>query len=597
MLDIANIIASGKHFRVELKKAAGGLPDSLWESYSAFANSDGGVIILGISEVGEQLEISGVTAAKKKIKSIWDLLNNRKKVNVNILSERHIYAQQFEGKEIIVIEVPRADRRDRPVYINNDLLGGAYRRNAEGDYRCSAFEVKSMLRDQSDIPADSSVIDELNLSDLDTDSIVGYRNHFAVLKPTHVWNRLDTDSFLQKTGAARRSEAGQLKPTLAGLLMFGTEDVITQILPDYFLDYREIYDSERWSDRVVSNLGEWSGNIFDFFFKIVNRLTSDIKIPFRLRNGIERASDTPIHVALREALANAVIHADYHGRMGIVVEKRRNQITISNPGIFRPGIAEALGGGISDPRNPTVFKLFALLDIGERAGSGLFNIQTVWKDMGWEVPVWKEHLVQGRVTLTAQVEFEEKNGSPDAEGGQKGGQKDTEGGQKDTEGGQKSGQKDDTDCITDVLTEPLDDKTYPLGDPFSEKGDPLGDPFSEKGDPLGDPFSEKGDPLGDPFSEKGDPFGDPFSEKGDPLRDPFSEKGDPFSEKGDPLITHGEEKLLAYIRENNKITKEEIALKLGISPSVVKKHIRKLRDKGILSRTGTNRTGYWVINL
>jgi predicted HTH transcriptional regulator len=172
-----------------------------------------------------------------------------------------------------------------------------------------------MLRDQSDIPADSSVIDELNLSDLDTDSIVGYRNHFAVRKPTHVWNRLDTDGFLQKTGAARGSEAGQLKPTLAGLLMFGTEDVITQILPDYFLDYREIYDNDRWSDRVVSNLGEWSGNIFDFFFKIVNRLTSDIKIPFRLRNGVERASDTPIHVALREALANAVIHADYHGRM------------------------------------------------------------------------------------------------------------------------------------------------------------------------------------------------------------------------------------------------------------------------------------------
>ncbi|GHV71378.1 transcriptional regulator [Bacteroidia bacterium] len=405
MLDIKAIIAKGEHARLEAKKAAGGLPESLWESYSAFANSDGGTILLGVSDTGGVLSITGVKDAQKKVKNIWDQLNDRLKVSVNILSEHHIYTQLIDEKELVVIEVPRADRRDKPVYINNDLLGGAYRRNAEGDYHCTLPEVKSMLRDQSDIPVDSTVIDELEASDLDLDTVSRYRNHFKSLKPVHVWNSLDVNAFLQKTGALRRSEAGRLKPTLAGLLMFGTEDIITQILPDYFLDYREIYDAGRWSDRVVSNLGEWSGNIFDFFFKIVNKLTADIKIPFQLRNGIERASETSVHVALREALANSIIHADYYGRRGIVIEKRPEKIKIANPGIFRPNIAEAFEGGISDPRNPTIFKLFALIDIGERAGSGLFNIKTVWEEMGWASPVLEEQFSPDRTTLTIEIEL------------------------------------------------------------------------------------------------------------------------------------------------------------------------------------------------
>jgi predicted HTH transcriptional regulator len=276
-------------------------------------------------------------------------------------------------------------------------------------------EIKAMLRDQSDISPDSRVIEELTVADLDKESINGYRNHFAALKPTHIWNRLDIESFLHKTGALGRSESNCLKPTLAGLVMFGTDDVITSILPDYFLDYREIYDSRRWTDRIVSNLGEWSGNIFDFFFKVVNKLTADIKIPFRLRNGVERINDTPIHEALREALANAVIHADYYGRQGIVVDKRPDRIIISNPGIFRPNKEDAFNGGISDPRNPNIFKMFALIDIGERAGSGLYNIRTVWQDEGWLAPVWEETFDPERLKLSVPVELNERKIAEDTE--------------------------------------------------------------------------------------------------------------------------------------------------------------------------------------
>ena len=329
--------------------------------------------------------------------------------------KKHVYTQQVAGKKVIVIEAPRADRHDKPVYINNDLLGGTFRRNAEGDYRCSPQSVKAMLRDQSDLPMDSTVINELSWKDLDADTIVRYRNRFSSLKPAHIWNGLDTLEFLKKAGAVRKNEEGVFCPTVAGLVMFGTEDVITQIFPDYFLDYREKYDSNRWSDRVVSNLGEWSGNIVDFFFKITDKLCADVKRPFKMRNYLEREDDTSVHKAIREALANAVIHADYYGRQGIVIEKSKNEIKIANPGSCRPDISEVKEGGVSDPRNPNIFKLFAMIDIGERAGSGVFNICSVWNEMEWKEPTLLEKFNPERTIVVLPIELEEQNGGKGSE--------------------------------------------------------------------------------------------------------------------------------------------------------------------------------------
>ena len=85
--------------------------------------------------------------------------------------------------------------------------------------------------------------------------------------------------------------------------MFGEEREICDEFPKYFLDYREKSSdsSLRWENRITSSDGLWSGNIFDFYFKVVNKLTSDLKVPFKLVNGV-RKDDTELHEALREAL-------------------------------------------------------------------------------------------------------------------------------------------------------------------------------------------------------------------------------------------------------------------------------------------------------
>ena len=110
---IERLVRHGELVHTECKDASGGLPNALWESYSSFANTDGGVILLGVKEVDHKLSIVGVPNAAKLIKQFWDGVNNREKVNENILFDRHVYSVKCRSRDVVVIEVPRADRRDR----------------------------------------------------------------------------------------------------------------------------------------------------------------------------------------------------------------------------------------------------------------------------------------------------------------------------------------------------------------------------------------------------------------------------------------------------------------------------------------------------
>ena len=407
MVDLDKLIQSGEHASLEAKLAAGGIPNSIWESYSAFANTFGGVILLGVEEDPSMHELHpvGVKDASRMISDLWNTLNNPTKVSRNILLDRNIYNLSYRGVNIIVMEVPRAERADRPVYVGQDVFRGTYRRRGEGDYHCSRETVLSMLRDQSRETADGAVLDRVESDELNEDSIRRYRGMFRNRRPDHVWNRLDNSAFLLKIGAARIGEDGRPHPTMAGMVFFGNYIRIIDEVPDFFLDYREkMPDADRWSDRVCSSDGDWSGNVFDFYFRVYDKITSGLKNPFQLDDHSLRVeTGTGQKTAIREAVANALIHADYYGRCGIVIEKAQDTITVANPGLFRLGVDAAIGGGISDARNSRIFNMFSLIDVGERSGSGLCNLYHIWVTGGHPRPQIQETLDPDRVRLILKL--------------------------------------------------------------------------------------------------------------------------------------------------------------------------------------------------
>lgn len=381
MLNIQNLADYEENNRIEAKKAKGGLPNSVWETYSSFANTDGGIILLGVDEKDDHtLVATGVEDIHKLELDFWNMVNNRQKVNINILTNRMVKKYEVDGKKVLAIEVPRADRRHRPVYVGADPMKGAYRRDFEGDYLCTSDQVAALYRDASDVSIDQRVLKDMQMDVFDMEAVSRYRNRFRQFHPVHVWNDDDNELFLRHIGAlAICCDDMKFHPTAAGLLMFGREYDIVREFPHYFLDYQEKLSADtRWTHRLVSSSGDWSGNLYDFFFRIYPRVTSDLPVPF-VTNGKDREDETKLHLAIREVLLNTLAHADHYGRQGIVVVKTENAMSFANPGDVRIGLEVALLGGVSDPRNETIMKMFSLVDVGERAGSGIPDMMTTWE--------------------------------------------------------------------------------------------------------------------------------------------------------------------------------------------------------------------------
>ena len=137
--------------RIEAKEAQCGLPKSIWETYSSFSNTNGGVILLGVKELPDKsLNAIGLPNPEDLIKEFWDNLNNPQKVSSDTLIDKNVSIIEDSGIRIITIDVPRADRHTKPIYIGPDPFKGSYRRNGEGDYRCTRDEVRGMFRDSAD---------------------------------------------------------------------------------------------------------------------------------------------------------------------------------------------------------------------------------------------------------------------------------------------------------------------------------------------------------------------------------------------------------------------------------------------------------------
>lgn len=384
----------GEDQDIEFKLADGGLPKSLWETLSAFANTEGGTLVLGVAERGDGHELVGVRTPAKLIKAFWDAHNNPQKFSPAICTERDVQVLPVDGRELLLITVRRAARAQRPVFVNGNPLTGTYKRNFEGDYHCTEAEVRQMLRDASDEPQDGAVLEGFGLDDLDGESLKAYRNRFASHDPDHPFLALDDRGLLERLGGWRRERvSGRKGLTLAGLLMFGSERGLLDALPHYHVDYQEQLSADpeqRWTHRLTVD-GKWAPNLFNFYYRVYPRLVEKLDVPFKLDPQATRIAETHVHEALREALVNTLVHADHQSTRPITVVKRPDAFVFFNPGRLRIPREALYQGGVSDPRNPNIQKMFQMLGLGEKAGSGFQKILRAWREQHWMIPLVAEN--------------------------------------------------------------------------------------------------------------------------------------------------------------------------------------------------------------
>ena len=244
---ISDIVKLRESAEVECKLAQGrdgkgALPKDMWESYSAFANSAGGNILLGLKELKDgSFEVAGIVNTQKVLDELWTGLNNRQKVSANILRQQWVKVIELDGKSIIQLHVPRASRTNRPLFLKGNPLTGSYQRLNSADILMSEEAVRRMLAEQMEPSRDIKILAGFEISELNTDSIKAFRNMLSAHKPDHPWVELDTTEMLNKLGCWRQDrDSGEEGLTIAGLLMFGDSELITEALPNYFLDYQQL---------------------------------------------------------------------------------------------------------------------------------------------------------------------------------------------------------------------------------------------------------------------------------------------------------------------------------------------------------------------
>ena len=109
-----------------------------------------------------------------------------------------------------------------------------------------------------------------------------------------------------------------------------------------------------------------------------------------------------------------LVNTDFFVSRGVVIKQEDNTIVLENPGSIRVGKYQMKLGGQSDPRNKALMKMFNLIDIGERAGSGVPELFTVWESEGWEEPCIEERL-DGTERTIVTLSFKKKRGNKNAE--------------------------------------------------------------------------------------------------------------------------------------------------------------------------------------
>ena len=412
--DINTLLQVGERISFECKKCENQIPKSVWETYSSFANTVGGIIVLGITEHMEEpdqakrFEITGVNNPTKLKKEFFDTLNSNK-VNRNILIEEDVDIVEYEGHSLLVINIPQVDYRQRPIYINGNMMNGSFKRNYEGDYHCTEDDVKAMIRDANDSGNDSVLMENYTMDDIDANTLAAYRNRFRTANMDHVWNDYSDKDFLLNMGGYiidRNTHREGL--TLAGLLMFGKGLSIRERFDNIRMDYIDMTNLQpdsRWSDRLTYD-GRWENNLYNFFMTVQSKLIKDLKRPFRLE-GMERIDDTSIHKAMREALTNLVIHSDYMITGVLKVEKHDDCFVFSNPGSLKIPVMDIYAGGHSKARNPNMQAMFRMIGFGDNIGSGFPTILNAWKKENWRQPCLIEnqdlHLVELTLTMASLI--------------------------------------------------------------------------------------------------------------------------------------------------------------------------------------------------
>ena len=371
----------------EVKEASAELPKNIWETVSAFSNTSGGWIVLGVKQNGKRFEITGVQNGEKVESDFFNVVHGKQKLNHQISASAKKY--KVQGKLVIAFYVPSS--LIKPIYVNS--LQNTFLRSGSGDRRASEIEINAMFRDQAFGTKSEQIIEGSSIEMLNQHSLLTYRNRIANVNPDFPYNELPSEEFCEKTGITRN---GLL--TYGGLLMLGKRDAVQLHVSNFWIDMLEIPGTTpgEAEPRYTFRMPEQE-NIWEYYNVLIQRLRLHVDAPFTAGPDGFAPDDNSELYALREGLVNMLAHADYFSPMHSTVRVFTNRIEFQNAGRFMFDLNELKKQMHSMPRNPVLIKLFRFAKLSENAGYGIDKMLT-WEKLTHNSVEFSSDLVCSTVT-------------------------------------------------------------------------------------------------------------------------------------------------------------------------------------------------------
>jgi len=383
----------------EAKESGKELPKDIWKTVSAFCNTNGGNIVLGVRDLSKgSLEVTGVENSDK-IQSDFITTLRSGKFNIQLSSKGRLFT--IEGRKVITFRLPPMPRQAKPVYYNDDIRN-TYIRQGATNQKASKDEIGRMLREASEFSSDSMLIAGSGIKEIDRETLRTYLRYLEIQNQEHPFIALKDIQVLEKCGAMKE---GAL--TMAGLLLFGKTEAIMSRFPAYGLSIFRMSamssstaGDRRWEDRKI-----YEENLIQTFFAAMDFLKKHVAIPFVMSaDGISRTENVPQVLAIREALVNLLVHRDYFDNGQAAIRIHDDRIVFRNPGAAPFPMEQILSGCESVPRNPNIARVFRLPGWAEIAGSGMMKIFDNWRAAGYVPPIIRNN----EPTHWFTIEFHEK---------------------------------------------------------------------------------------------------------------------------------------------------------------------------------------------
>lgn len=372
----------------ECKKAQREIPKESYVTVSAFANTQSGWLVFGVSEKNGQLQVTGIDpAAFDRVQDAFlTTLRSGQKLNRIIYAEPHVY--ELDGKRILAFFIPESGRYQKPVYLNGNPRE-SYIRRAARDERMTDNELQRFLRDGADQSWDSVGLQNFSVeSSIDAETLKWYQDQFY-RRNQEQRQISDPVEFLLEWNFIVH-QGGTPTLTRAAILLFGIDRCVRALLLRPVLDYQRIDTrfenwsaDERWHDRLV-----FEENLFKTWRGLVAKYSRLAEHPFKLDPAtLRRNDDPPDYIAFREAAINLLIHQDYGDQNRKASLKWfTDRIVFWNPGDAYATTAQLLESNEKEIRNPLIVNAFRRIGLSDQAGTGIRAILRNWNELGWRPP-------------------------------------------------------------------------------------------------------------------------------------------------------------------------------------------------------------------